>query len=385
MIHSYALTVKKGARPYCRIRLPGGRELFVPGGVDARGNPTLEAIRNHAAYRLELLNDPDWRPRSELPLMVTMLGDWLRDHAYSPKSYQMRRCAVVTGERIAEWCKATGRTPISTDEWDAEAWASFQSWLATIPHPRKKGQTNYNVSTLGKIRWTILKSLAWAKIQKRYGVTADQIFDLQEVPRPANVRPKDVVLPARWEDVELTCTAGHAQLVAYLKLQWWLGARPGEPLRLRVRDIQRTGTLRIPKVAPVELGEVWAAHIPSKTVKVRVLMFGPRCQKILKPLMKGLKPDEFLFSPRRTVEGFGAKKDHYTPAIMQHAMEYARDKAGAGYFTLYSVRHAVSERIVAGMGDAAEQAYLSHGGDKMTRNYSGFNSTLAAEVARKMG
>lgn len=70
---------------------------------------------------------------------------------------------------------------------------------------------------------------------------------------------------------------------------------------------------------------------------------------------------------------------------MEHAITYARIKSGAGYFTPYSIRHAVSERIVAEMGDAAEQAYLSHGGDRMTRRYSGFDSTLAARVALQMG
>lgn len=390
MIHSYALTVhRKAARPYCRIRLPGGHELFVPGGVDARGNPTIEAIRNHAAYRMELLNDPDWRPRSELPLMVTMLGDWLNDRAYSPTSYQMRRCAVVTGERIAEWCKATGRDPISTDEWDAEAWASFQSWLAVLPHPREAGKSNYNASTLTKIRWTILKALTWAKIQKRYGVTADQIFDLQEVPRPANVRPPDVVLPAKWEDVEAVAAVAHPQLAAALRVQWWIGSRPSELLRLRVGEIQRTGTLSIPKVAPVELGEVWAAHVPSKARRfghVRVLMFGPRAQAILEPILKGLRPTEYVFSPRRTGEQWAGAKDRYSREVMNNALRYATGKAKCTPFTLQSIRHACSERVVKAMGDKAEQAYLGHdSSSKITRNYAGFDSTLAAEVARKLG
>ena len=389
MIHAFSLTVKKGVRPYCRIRLPGGRELFVPGGVDAKGNPTIEALRTHAAYRLELLSDPDWRPRSELPLMVELLTDWLKDRAYSPTSYQMRRLAVVVGERIVGWCKAAGREPISADEWDAEAWSSFQSWLATLPHPRKKGETNYNVSSLTKIRWTLLKALAWAKIQKRYGVTADQIFDLQAVPKPGNVRPPDVVLPAKWEDVEAVAAVAHPQLAALLRLQWWVGSRPSELLRLRVRDVQRTGTLRIPKVAPVELGEVWAAHISSKAKRfghVRCLMFGPKAQAILGPILEVLKAEDYVFSPRRTGEQFAGAKECYSRVVVNNALIYAAEKIGRPKLTMQSIRHACSERIVAEMGDKAEQAALGHdSGSKITRAYAGWDSTLAAEVAKKCG
>jgi integrase len=181
----------------------------------------------------------------------------------------------------------------------------------------------------------------------------------------------------------------HPQLAAILRLQWWVGSRPSELLRLRVRDVQRTGTLRIPKVAPVELGDDWAAHISSKMARlghVRCLMFGPRSQAIIGPILDSLKPDDFVFSPRRTGEQFAASKDCYSRVVVNNALIYAAEKIGRPKLTMQSIRHACSERIVREMGDKAEQAALGHdSGSKITRRYAGWDSTLAAEVARKCG
>jgi integrase len=156
-----------------------------------------------------------------------------------------------------------------------------------------------------------------------------------------------------------------------------------------VRDVQRSGTLRIPKVAPVELGDVWAAHIVSKMERlghVRCLMFGPQAQAILGPILDKLKLDDYVFSPRRTGEQYAGSKDCYSRVVVNNALIYAAEKIGRPKLTMQSIRHACSERIVREMGDKAEQAYLGHDdASKITRRYAGFDSTLAAEVAKKCG
>jgi integrase len=79
------------------------------------------------------------------------------------------------------------------------------------------------------------------------------------------------------------------QVWAMIQIQLHSGARPGEVVGLRPMDIDRTG-------------EVWVCNLDRhKTAHHghgRVLHFGPRAQKAIRPLLDGRRPDEPLFSPK---------------------------------------------------------------------------------------
>jgi integrase len=124
-------------------------------------------------------------------------------------------------------------------------------------------------------------------------------------------------------------------------------------------------------------------------------MFGPRAQAIIAPILAERGPGEFLFSPRRAVLNPGVRRsrllgERYQAETVAKATRIARQRAFAGSgeapaVTPYSIRHACSARVAASLGAEAEQAYLGHGGNRITQRYAGWNSTLAARVALELG
>ena len=85
------------------------------------------------------------------------------------------------------------------------------------------------------------------------------------------------------------------QVEAIMLLQLHTGARGGELLGLRSKDIsidEKTG------VWFSELAEHKTAHHGKR----RTLFFGPQSQAVLEPFMRGRSPDANLFSPREAEE-----------------------------------------------------------------------------------
>lgn len=389
------------------IRKPGSAEArtffsgrwWTCGKWDTRANrPSPEAKARHLEYVQVWASDPDADPRGE-SLLSDVLTDWLAspdapvhksDRSWVPKI--IRRLVAFRPRATAE-------------SFDAAALAAFQAWLCELREETESleaGDPIYNRTSIKRhIVGKILRAMTWAAREGRYSVSWEQVHGLKAVPgpKPSRVRESNIVLPCERADLDRVIAAAHPQLAAVLDILWWTGARPSELLGLRSCDVQRSGTLTIPKVTPIPLGDVWAAQVKSKVSRlghVRCLVFGPRAQAILGPILDGRKPDEFLFSPRRSVEKPGNRRtrklgERYDANALAHATRYARKRAfavegdAAPAVTPYSIRHACSSRVVAAMGAEAEQAYLGHGGSRITQRYAGWNSTLAAKVALALG
>lgn len=78
------------------------------------------------------------------------------------------------------------------------------------------------------------------------------------------------------------------QVWSMIRLMLLTGARPGEIVGLRVRNIERTG-------------EVWKCvvteHKTAHHGHTRTIYLGPQAQAVVQPYLDGRKPDSYLFSP----------------------------------------------------------------------------------------
>jgi integrase len=96
--------------------------------------------------------------------------------------------------------------------------------------------------------------------------------------------------PAPDHAVEATRPFLGRQVRALVDLQLLTGARPGELLGLRARDVDTSGP-----------GGVWvyrpASHKNAHRGRDRAIYLGPRAQEVLAPFMANRPLDAFLFSP----------------------------------------------------------------------------------------
>ena len=195
-----------------------------------------------------------------------------------------------------------------------------------------------------------------------------------------------------------------ADLVLFIR---YSGCRPGEACHIKPVDIERHGkvwkwTLRAHKNA-------WREH-------ERVIMLGPRAQKILGPYLERLKdkPHAFCFSPRvserernrlrrqerqspmtpsqaaRRAKALGDRakppRDHYADDSLNRCIRRACEKAGIPRWTPMQLRHtAATEARKAGGGLDAAQVRLGHKHASITEVYAELTEAKAAKLALKLG
>jgi integrase len=227
-----------------------------------------------------------------------------------------------------------------------------------------------------------------------------------------------------------------ADLVRLLALT---GARCGEVCQLRPADVDRGGA-------------VWLftppRHKTAHKGKSRVIAIGPKAQALLGPLLDGLRPDEFVFSParwaaeQRAVRSAARKTPRwpahmarnakkrkatpkrapgarYTTAAVGQAIGRACEKEfpppawakretgetaamwaarlGVGrlqqfdawkeenWWTAHQLRHTAATAIRKAFGLDHAQSVLGHAGANMTQHYAEVGIEKAAEVALKLG
>ena len=339
--------------------------------------PTPEAKHRWAELVDLWTRDPNADPAQQYTL-AEVLVEWLQSPD-SPVHRSDRSWIPVVVDLLVE------HTDPQADQFDGPALEQFQTWLSCLDEGQR-----YNRTSVKKVVQFVRRCLQWAARNKIAGVTWDQYYELTTVPppKPGRVRESRVVLPAREDQVIAAAACCGEQIGQIMRLLWWTGARPNELLSLRAGEVLRSGVLRIPKVAPVTLGPVWVAQVTSKVSRlghVRCLVFGPRSQEILPPILSARSPREYLFRPQRGGSAARTLGERYIPAALTRAVREAARKAGCGHFSPYQIRHACSERVRAEMGEEAEQAYLGHGGRSITDRYAGWNSTLAVAVGLRLG
>jgi integrase len=195
-----------------------------------------------------------------------------------------------------------------------------------------------------------------------------------------------------------------ADLVRFIR---HTGCRPGEACLLRPADIER-------------VGPVWkwtlTSHKNAWRDQDRVIMLGPRVQKIISPYLKRLEktPQAYCFSPKASEQQRNAirkasrqspmtpsqaarrpksfrerrrpTRDHYTDESLNRCIRRACEKAEISRWTPMQLRHtAGTEARKAGGSLDAAQVRLGHKHAKITEVYAELNQAKAAELALKLG
>ena len=186
------------------------------------------------------------------------------------------------------------------------------------------------------------------------------------------------------------------QVWAIIDLQLLTAARPGELLKLRPIDLDKTG-------------RVWTATLEEHKTRYkgreRTLYFGPKAQAILKEFMADRPLDAYLFSPReaeqerhahapthrRLDQNASPKRtervvgEHYTTASYHRAIVRACKKAGVPVWTPYRLRHNAATQIRKEFGLEAAQLLLGHARADVTQLYAEADMSKATDVAYQTG
>lgn len=152
-----------------------------------------------------------------------------------------------------------------------------------IADPNKS--RNYINEMTGQVR-AVFK---WGASHELVGISVYQSLCTLEPLRSGRTKARDgaPVKPIDDKTVDATILHLSPTVAAMVNLQLLTGMRPGEVVLIRPCDIDRSN-------------KVWtfrpARHKTMHLGKSRVVMIGPRAQKILKPFLER-KPDTFCFSP----------------------------------------------------------------------------------------
>jgi len=197
------------------------------------------------------------------------------------------------------------------------------------------------------------------------------------------------VKPIKHRYVKATCRMLTPTLSQMVRVQELCGARPSELCAMRTSYIEKKG-----KVWIYRLGR----HKTEHRGMVRVIVFGPRAQMILGPVLAELGPDEVVFSPKRSVKEWNIEKragrvsnvqpsqkdrskakplgqqprDEYDSVTYGRAVRRASVRAGLDSWSPNRLRHACATRVRAKLGISEAAAVLGHmdPSNKITNVYS---------------
>ena len=216
----------------------------------------------------------------------------------------------------------------------------------------------------------------------------------------SKVRDTEPVGPVADCDVDATLPKLNRYVRAMVEFQRLSGCRPGEVCRLRRSEID-TG------------GDVWlfkpSQHKSAWRGKPRVIAIGPKAQTFLREFFT-TRIDEYLFSPRRSMEEFRAgqraqRKTPIQPSQIHRAKANPKRRPGERYTTRAYAQaittgckrakvehwhpnqlrhsHATKVRKVFTLEHAG--AALGHSKMSATEIYAERDAGLALEVAAKIG
>jgi integrase len=212
--------------------------------------------------------------------------------------------------------------------------------------------------------------------------------------------PKPVE-PVEAAHVEAILPHVTAPVAAMIRLQALCGARPGEIVRMRHDEIDRTGAVWIFRPS---------RHKSMHKGKGRAIPLGPKCQAILAPWLEG-EHVAFVFSPAvavalRNVDKRLARKSPMTPsqaarrpkvdpkrpprerydvAAYRRAISRGCKAAGVPFWHPHQLRHSLATKVRAEFGLEAAQVVLGHSRVDVTQIYAERDLSKAVAVMKEVG
>jgi integrase len=194
-----------------------------------------------------------------------------------------------------------------------------------------------------------------------------------------------------------------APLEAMVKLQLLTGARPGEISSLRPRDVDRSD--------PASWVYRPGSHKTEHHGRDRVIVLGPRAQRVLSPWLLDRDPDMNCFRPVEAVAARNAKSranrrnpikvwerkhgpkpdperapgEKYSKDAFRWAVRRACVKAGVVVWTPHQLRHTRATLIRRRFGIEAAQIILGHSNVDTTQIYAERDLTQARRIMAAIG
>ena len=239
-------------------------------------------------------------------------------------------------------------------------------------------------------KWGVANELVEPSVYQALAAVESLKAGRSEATESKPVRP---VLDSHIEKVK---AALPPTLAALVDIQLLTAARPGELLKIRPCDIDRSGAIWEVNVI---------GHKTEHHGKSRMLFFGPKAQAILKPLMLQCGPGEFIFSPKHAITERnvdckqrrrpGQRSDepktdrkvrgHYDTNSYRRAIMRACEEADVPDWTPNQLRHTAATRIRKQYGIDAAQVILGHSSADVTQVYAEVDRKKALDVVGEMG
>ncbi|MHB8974936.1 MAG: tyrosine-type recombinase/integrase [Pirellulaceae bacterium] len=215
--------------------------------------------------------------------------------------------------------------------------------------------------------------------------------------RDTRVTERRKVLPAPDPHVDAVIAIAPPQIAAMIELQRLTGMRPDEVTIMRPCDIDRTS-------------EIWLYqpqdHKMDHLDIDKVVLLGPRAQKILEPWLKR-PPTEYLFSPAavckaawdkrrkrlnpkpRKRKSKGGKprrpREHYDDESYCRRVKRLCEQAGVPKWTPHQLRHSAATEIRRKHGLEAARLILGHRSAATTEIYAEKELHEAIRIMQEIG
>ncbi len=338
-----------------------------------RGEAAPAAKATHARLTARWLADPGsaTRPKDEC-LLAELVADWMAsgDGPATPNArFRAGRALELLGPHQS--APAGGFGPADLVAWRkglADAGGMSRNTIKAYTRPvlmaYQWGEESGRVPVGHAAR-------LWAAVARR------------ATPGRAMVRRRPID-PRHAEKVAGRLAPKRPVLAALHRLHAVTGARVTELLALTAGMVRRSGVLRTAGGAALHLTRerVWAAdlgdaHKTAGQGGERVLVFGPRAQRILAPLLRGRGAADRLLA----VAGVKDAACAYRGAVRD-----ACRGLGLPHYAPRQLRQTVADRVQERFGLEHAAAYLGHGPKGVTqRHYLTLALKKAAEAARAVG
>jgi integrase len=280
-----------------------------------------------------------------------------------------------------------------------------QLFIKGYEHPEHGKQKPWSRKALNRQVTRIKTFFGWAESEQLVPpATVHALRTVRGLHRGhAGVKERGEVLPVPEADLEATLAVLNPIVRGLAEVQLWTGARPGEVVLLRPCDLRREDVVELaPGLTLRTGGKVWVYHPEQhKTAHrghMRIILFGPKAQEVLRPFLDGRKPEDYLFSPREAAAhykgGRGRKinhagkrppGEHYSVVSLDRAIAKACKRAGVGHFHPNQLRHNAATRLAKEFGPDVARIVLGHRTINTTRIYMVDDLTKAVDAVARLG
>ena len=238
-----------------------------------------------------------------------------------------------------------------------------------IQRGNNRGYINMNLHRVKKIfKWAVSEEMISPAVYQALATVEGLKKGRSKAPESRTIEPIDD------ETVRQTLPFMAPMIRDMVQLQRLTGARPGEICLLRPVDVDQDNA-------------IWEyrphKHKTEHRHKHRVIMLGPRAQKLLQPYLdKSESNKTYCFCPRRNKPQAGS---HYKPDSYRRAIHRACQRAQIPRWSPHRLRHSAATEIRSKFGLDAAQVTLGHSHARITEVYAERDQNQARIVAHKIG